>query len=391
MMASPPNSAAKVQLLLLLALANIPQAEAITAFAPDSCEILGDPDVYGPGIRLGFYLQWAAIVIFLLFSPDEAHYARNAMNITLLAVYINAFRNAMHGSLVFLDFQILWEIMFILIFFNWPTTLKGLKRNSASLSVSVLLIAIYFVVQPWIAFWGLEVGRKRGCDLYVQFFVNINVYSEGYVTATKVLSILGVFGGAAFLLGAICLLGYWTLAGWCDENVQEYQERWNFLACGLGIITIVMGAIGISTLEKLLQINHVQFPDTDVASGAQLISLLIGIFTLTKAVVSAFGAFFRGEVFNTKLWHRGFESDDDNISLPERADDLEHGGSTKHNDSSKRDQDQNDAHSSEETNAANDATPSSSNRDSVMKPTSPSNENKCLLETAAPLAKVSTV
>ena len=50
---------------LLLSLSS--SALAATIQTPE-CEIFGDPDVYGIGIRWSFYLQWAALVVFSIDS-----------------------------------------------------------------------------------------------------------------------------------------------------------------------------------------------------------------------------------------------------------------------------------------------------------------------------------
>ncbi|KAI4098236.1 MAG: hypothetical protein L6R37_006606, partial [Teloschistes peruensis] len=55
---------------------------------PDSCQIVGDTDLYGIGVRVGLYLQWLSLFLAVVFaSPNEAIHAFTASNIITLAVF----------------------------------------------------------------------------------------------------------------------------------------------------------------------------------------------------------------------------------------------------------------------------------------------------------------
>ncbi|KAH8771216.1 hypothetical protein F5882DRAFT_465435 [Hyaloscypha sp. PMI_1271] len=60
--------------VLVVLLAFFPSAAANTYFTdePDSCRIIGDVDVYGIGIRLGYYLQYIAAALYVVGKrPDD--------------------------------------------------------------------------------------------------------------------------------------------------------------------------------------------------------------------------------------------------------------------------------------------------------------------------------
>lgn len=77
---------------------------AHTYFSQDcSCEIQGDSDVYGIGIRVGLYLQWLTRFVTTIFEPGRTTPARTASNILILAVFINTFHTVSSESLVALD------------------------------------------------------------------------------------------------------------------------------------------------------------------------------------------------------------------------------------------------------------------------------------------------
>jgi hypothetical protein len=221
-----------LQLLFLLAVAN--PVAAFTRFSPDpsSCQILGDPDVYGIGIRLSFYLQWVSLVIFMATSPDNADVARIASNITISAVYINAFRGAHLGGLVSVEWDILWFMTFFLVILNRPIDTLGYKKNAGSMGTLLLLWAIYYLAFPWVYFKGIDIGRKHGCDVKTFIFTSISIYAKGYRTAFKVLSIFFVFMGGILLAGAVFTFILW-MASWNNKEVEEYRAKPNLASAFL--------------------------------------------------------------------------------------------------------------------------------------------------------------
>ena len=58
------------------------------------CEINGDPDVDGLGIRIGYYLQWLSLLLAALFSRSSMDIVRTNTNLITIAVLINTFRGA---------------------------------------------------------------------------------------------------------------------------------------------------------------------------------------------------------------------------------------------------------------------------------------------------------
>src|SRR2546430_9844776 len=130
---------------------------AITQFKdePGSCHIIGDPDVYGLGIRISLYLQWIATLI-AIFTADanRADMARTNSNIICAALYVNFFRNGANGSIVAVEWSLLWYMTFCLLLANFPFTKKGWARPRGSTLVMFLLWAIYYISWPWIFFQG---------------------------------------------------------------------------------------------------------------------------------------------------------------------------------------------------------------------------------------------
>jgi hypothetical protein len=99
----------------LLILALLSQSTLAATIQTTECDIIGEPDVYGPGVRLGFYLQCSSILIFQFLAPSYGDMMRPASAVTALAVYINTLRNLDLNSLVTIDWPILFFLTFILL------------------------------------------------------------------------------------------------------------------------------------------------------------------------------------------------------------------------------------------------------------------------------------
>ena len=69
-----------------------------------TCDITGDPDVYGPGFRYGFYLKSSAYLIILAFKlDDEIRTILISSNIIAFAVYANTYMGAAERDFVIIE------------------------------------------------------------------------------------------------------------------------------------------------------------------------------------------------------------------------------------------------------------------------------------------------
>ena len=274
--------------LFLILLALCTPTFAITVQTP-SCEIEGDPDIYGIGIRSGFYLQWAALIIILFFNPKDGDAHRTASAITTFAVYINTFRSMRQGSLIAIDYPLLWYLTSSLTIFNWPTSEVGFKKHGGSQAMVLVIWAMYYLAGPWVFFKGLQIGRQPGCDIKYFVFAPISIYAKGLSNWFKFTSVLGIITSFILLCVAAGLVWLW-FASWGEDLGDEESEDNRILAMVFGVMQLSLGAFTIAFAEMNLKHNHITFPDTHITDSGQLIPFLIGIFTFVVAFVSALRA-----------------------------------------------------------------------------------------------------
>ncbi|KAF1998289.1 hypothetical protein P154DRAFT_261877 [Amniculicola lignicola CBS 123094] len=271
----------------IVSISLFPILAAATSIQHKTCNISGDPDVYGPGVRYGFYLQWAAITLFLFACPEKANIARTASTLSVLSVYINTFRNFQKRSVIGIEWALLWYLTSALLLYNLPVSKKGAQKSGGSLSAMLLIFSMYYMASPYVFFAALEYGKQPGCDLKVFLFTPISIYAKGFWMTMKVFSMGGaILAGPLFFIGALAALVGW-FRGWGDSEVENYQEPRNIRSVILGTMAIGGGATAIAFTEMTIKINHITFPGTSFEDSGQLISLLIGGFTLVSAAFSA--------------------------------------------------------------------------------------------------------
>jgi hypothetical protein len=251
-----------------------------------SCKIYGDTDVYGPGIRLGYYLQWVAVLFATWMAPDQAKTARTGANIITIAVFANTFRGATHGSLVAAEWWIVLWLTLVLSLLNFPTDEAAFRQSTGSVGVMLLLWCMITAAQPWLYFKGLDDGHKPGCVVKVFFFTGINVYNHVWRTFWKIGSVIECLAGFTFFLAGIGII-FWGLLGvkgegGSRENESSHDWAAVFAKASLTFGQLVLGTITIVQVEMTIKVNKIDLSSGGgglLASG-QFIPFLIGLLTI---------------------------------------------------------------------------------------------------------------
>lgn len=142
--------------------------------AQEDCSIAADNDVYGIGIRLGFYFQFVSALLttlmtFYSIDPGDANSIRVANNIISLAVLVNSLKASdgkeSEGGLLALEFYIAIAMTLGLGVLGGPpeealNAAAGHEEKTVALGISQVLFAMWCFLQPWIAFDVLERRSK---------------------------------------------------------------------------------------------------------------------------------------------------------------------------------------------------------------------------------------
>ncbi|KAK0748987.1 hypothetical protein B0T18DRAFT_427193 [Schizothecium vesticola] len=97
-----------------------------------TCHVFGDPGLYGAGVRTGYYLQYAAAVLTVLYLPlaDQQLWLLSFLPLAAASL-VGLSLNAAEGELVILDWAIVFGLVFWSIaFLAWPV-FRGASRTGS--------------------------------------------------------------------------------------------------------------------------------------------------------------------------------------------------------------------------------------------------------------------
>ena len=111
-----------------------PQTEPSSSISrdaqPRACGFPGNPDIYGPGIRIGIYTQNIAVYLAKYFIPSQSPIIRDSLTVFTVALLIVSFVFASHPSSTYaVEFFIILQILS----WNCLTGVRALNTYSAKL------------------------------------------------------------------------------------------------------------------------------------------------------------------------------------------------------------------------------------------------------------------
>lgn len=164
---------------------------------PSSCAIIGDPDVYGPGVRISYYLSfWAGIIAMIADHDDALRDVRKGLLIIGCAVLITLIRNAVQGSFAVFEWYVLSPLVIILPITLIPNfDVKIAPKDLGSLGAWVCLYGIFLMLQPWIWWVKLHQGTRPSCNPKALIYAVFNLYNSKFIRFNKVMSIISCVGG----------------------------------------------------------------------------------------------------------------------------------------------------------------------------------------------------
>lgn len=266
------------------------------------CKFEGKPDMYGLGIRLGFYLSWAAAIFAAWLVPDKVEELRYTIDTLVAAVFLSVIILTARdvNSLEQAEGYIMLLLMFGAYLSLIPTYLLRLLtgcdrywdaarfprtdlRALAGNQSFVLLIGV-LVYQYWFWFARVPGLNKRDCREYGFFFGPFRLNSPAFVAINAILYVF---------LGLICLyilaMLLRTMAGQIDDEdrpKREISRRHKAAHIDLlqkidGWIKFVVLVAVIVAIELTIEWNEIEGVG-DIDAAAQTISFTIGVVAVSR-------------------------------------------------------------------------------------------------------------
>jgi len=284
---------------------------------PD-CAFTGDEDMYGFGIRLGYYIQWVATVFGAYFTPkvvSSAFEANAIFNIGMLAglIFSTIKRNNMHvvEPLIVLGFSIGGAVVGLLDPKNVhdPKNLKSIRQRLAHLCGTGALSLPLIIYWTWYSYYGMDtLSRESECPAYTFIIVKVNVWAVWFRYFMKVATVLALVGFLALAIAVIFayrmksnVLPHPPMESTFDFSVNP-PPRLSRTATALMlrarptglqfIIVIFVCIICALAVELSIHWNNIQGVNELGATG-QLIPMAIGIITSIRVVLGILGQQFK--------------------------------------------------------------------------------------------------
>ncbi|KAK1772107.1 hypothetical protein QBC33DRAFT_139 [Phialemonium atrogriseum] len=249
------------------------------------CDVDGNGDFYGLGIRVGFYSQWISTLLVNIFVREEAATSRTVNLLLQLAVLICVvfltIRRAIYPHEVMIAFWLLvggpWSMQWGA--FNRSGTLVALSR--------LVLYAALSAYSCWFWFGGLDELPQTPCESFV--FLGGATTHGWFRWFGKALSICG-------LAACVAVLGWGTVRHWKGKMHGSSASRVGRRSkstvpeapqTDIALLTVSVSAIVLSIIstEYLIRDNHLVGVDVLLQPG-QLIPLIVGAFGLMEMGIS---------------------------------------------------------------------------------------------------------
>lgn len=251
------------------------------------CDVDGNGDFYGLGIRVGFYAQWLSTLIVKLFVHKEIPTYRTVNLLLQLAVIV---------CLVFMSAQHTIHPPEVMIAF-WllvgsPSSLQWGLINRSGIVARLFRVALYAALSAfgcWFWFGGVDALPQMPCESVA--FLGETTTNGWFRWLGKVVCV----GGLAACVGVFVWIAkdYWIRRSYEEAATHEgkqpkskAQERPQMDIALLAISISVM-ALSITSIEYLIIDNHLVGVN-DILEPGQLIPLIVGAFGLLGAVSSLF-------------------------------------------------------------------------------------------------------
>ncbi|KAF3938004.1 hypothetical protein ABW19_dt0208154 [Dactylella cylindrospora] len=277
------------------------------------CFLLGNPNLYPLGLRVGIYLQWFATIFANFFVPSVAASMRGINTLFQLAVfsglsYSVANMQDIDGIEVFILLTLCIGSITALI---TSPNMEVRVTRIGSIGRLVVFFAV-FVLGAWYWFSGYRGVAITACTQQIQFlfFWKVHLYHwfMSFSQATMIIGAIAIAGALAWELFFLSTVFRIQGSRPCMTKILQgtlhkdsvlggvlQQEKYAWVSGALLVVILTVAAAFIATVEGTLKYSNTMLT-FDLGSPTELVPFIVGLFSLIKVIVGmASGAM---KVFN---------------------------------------------------------------------------------------------
>ncbi|KAK0702972.1 hypothetical protein B0T26DRAFT_876163 [Lasiosphaeria miniovina] len=266
-----------------------------------ACNYGGNPDMYGLGVRMGFYLQWFGIVIAAWMAKSEVPGLRLVHSFFVSAAFLALILQASWNTIRPIDTYImllltygsyycylpvyLWRLVTVWNPFWDPSRWPVVPTTSLFRALNLVLLLAATSFQIW--FWSTGINtlpRDPTCDEYGFFFTKVPLHA-GLFVAVNLVFVIGLLISATLSLALS--IGCFIPPRWIRKRERKFDRQLDRLegqdedypwrrelqflqnASNLTVLSVVVVAIGLT-----IQWNNLNGV-SDLSTTSQLIPLIV--------------------------------------------------------------------------------------------------------------------
>jgi hypothetical protein len=198
-----------------------------------TCTFTGNADMYGLGIRIGFYLQWFGTILALWIARSEVPGMRLSNSLfvaaTFLALIIQTEKNNLKAVEIYVILLLTFGgYLYFVPLYIWrlltgctpeldPSRYPLVNASRMFSALNFLLLVSVSIFQLW--FWISKVDRVGfdGCEPYGFFFARLRLNGIGFMVANILFHFILLF----CCLGVLCITISKGLGIWKEERPRK--------------------------------------------------------------------------------------------------------------------------------------------------------------------------
>ncbi|KAI4865268.1 hypothetical protein F4820DRAFT_303089 [Hypoxylon rubiginosum] len=259
--------------------------------SPNPCEMQGDADMYGIGIRLGLYAQSFTTLLVTLFIREEEGQNRILSLLLQLAIFAGTLLNTRTGTVRAFDVVIVFWLLAGALSSLTGDGLGGV--GSFSGTCRLLFYAALSAYGCWFWFAGADGMVAPPCGITEVVFFGGSTLNGWFRTFGKVVAVLGLAVATGML--------FWTGTVYVkkrSERNRQGRPRRAKTEILLMLLSIVMIVLSITSTEYVIRANHLTQVD-EIFKVGQVLAFLVGLFQLLNTLVTIF---FKGHLWTPRCW-----------------------------------------------------------------------------------------
>ena len=176
----------------------------------DECGFSGNPDIYGLGIRIGYYTQALSVWIANFFVLNESKKLRSVNTLFMFALFIGLIwishdPSQTYAIEAFLLVQLLSATWYVGILNKSKFSNRNWKFSPLRMVIQDLTLLGILAYSIWFWWIGLDHMQKTPCGTYIFFLSKVSLYGW-YREGFKVLSVIAVSFNLIILSGHVAQL-----------------------------------------------------------------------------------------------------------------------------------------------------------------------------------------